>query len=155
AFEKGRVVNYEMILTTKSGEKRVVSWSSANRFDAEGRLLEIIAIGADVTRRKRTEARQVMEHAVTRAIAEGRDAEQTMPQIIETICRTLDWDCGANRYIDPSGKWLLCAAAWHVDVPQIARFIDAARAPVALNPHGLNARALTSKSPQWVRDLST
>jgi len=54
-FEKGPVVNYEMTLTTKTGERRVISWNSVNRFDAEGKLVEIVGIGADITERKRTE----------------------------------------------------------------------------------------------------
>ena len=153
AFEKGRVVNYEMTLTTKSGDKRVVSWSSANRFDERGELLEIIAIGADVTKRKRTEARQAMEHAVTRALAESGGAEQTMPRIIETICTTLGWDCGAERYLDDAGR-VLCGATWTVAVPEIARFIEACRSPVPLNPNGIVGRTLAARAPQWVRDLS-
>jgi signal transduction histidine kinase len=49
------VVNYEMPLVTKHGEERVISWSTANRFTAEGELLEFIGIGTDVSPRKAAE----------------------------------------------------------------------------------------------------
>mgnify|MGYP001564370403 CR=1 FL=1 len=54
-IEKGAVVNYEMPLVTKHGEERIISWSTANRFTAEGELLEFIGIGADVSQRKQAE----------------------------------------------------------------------------------------------------
>jgi PAS domain S-box-containing protein len=54
-FERGRVVNYEMTLTAKSGEKRCVSWNSVNLFDDQDKLVEIIGIGTDITGRKLAE----------------------------------------------------------------------------------------------------
>jgi PAS domain S-box-containing protein len=55
-FEQGNVRDYEMVLTTKSGEKRTIAWNSLNRFDAAGQLVEIIGFGHDVTARKHIEA---------------------------------------------------------------------------------------------------
>ncbi|MBA2734763.1 MAG: response regulator [Acidobacteria bacterium] len=48
-FEHGAVVNYEMELTTKNGEKRCVSWNSVNRLNEHNELVEIIGIGNDIT----------------------------------------------------------------------------------------------------------
>ena len=55
-FGDGPVNDYEMALTAKDGSRRVVSWNSLNRFDGEGRLLEIIGFGHEITKRKRAEA---------------------------------------------------------------------------------------------------
>lgn len=52
-FRKGPVVNYEMTLTTRTGEKRVVSWNTINRCDSKGEVVEIIKIGADITEKKK------------------------------------------------------------------------------------------------------
>ncbi|OQX60555.1 hypothetical protein B5M50_00880 [candidate division KSB1 bacterium 4484_219] len=54
-FERGDVKNYEMTLVTKSGEKRVISWNSVNVRNAQGQVVQIIGIGADVTERKQSE----------------------------------------------------------------------------------------------------
>ncbi len=54
-FQDNEIRNYEMTLTTKSGEHRILSWNSHKRFDAQGRLTEIIGLGTDITERKRTE----------------------------------------------------------------------------------------------------
>ena len=54
-FEQGDVLDYEMVLTTRTGEKCTIAWNSINRFDETGRLVEIIGFGNDVTQRKRAE----------------------------------------------------------------------------------------------------
>ncbi len=60
-LEQGPVRDYEMVLTTKSGEKRTVSWNSLSKFDDAGWLSEFIGFGNDITERKRaeTERRQM------------------------------------------------------------------------------------------------
>jgi PAS domain S-box-containing protein len=54
-FEQSGVINYEMMLTAKSGEKRCVSWNSVNRLNEQGKLIEIIGIGNDITDRRMAE----------------------------------------------------------------------------------------------------
>ena len=55
AFRQGDVRDYEMVLTTKTGAKRTISWNSLNRLGADGRLIEIIGFGNDVTEQKEAE----------------------------------------------------------------------------------------------------
>ncbi len=68
-LELGPVRDYEMVLTTKSGEKRTVSWNSLNKFDDSGFLSELcIGFGNDITERKRaeTERRHMEINCATR-----------------------------------------------------------------------------------------
>ena len=67
-FERGGVVNYEMTLTTKDGEKRSVSWNSGNVVNEPGEVSEVIGIGVDVTERKRSE--EMVREADHRAVEE-------------------------------------------------------------------------------------
>jgi PAS domain S-box-containing protein len=55
-FELGNIRDYEMVLTTKSGEERTIAWNWLNRCNAAGQLVEIIGFGHDVTARKHIEA---------------------------------------------------------------------------------------------------
>lgn len=55
-FQRGDVQDYEMILRTRSGEKRIISWNSFNRLDETGALTEIIGFGNDITARKQAGA---------------------------------------------------------------------------------------------------
>ena len=51
----GSVHDYEMVLTSKQGRKRVISWTSINQHDETGKLVEIVGFGSDVTERKQAE----------------------------------------------------------------------------------------------------
>ena len=54
-FEKENVRNYEMTLTTKEGEKRIVAWNSINHYDEKGEIIEVIGFGNDITERKQAD----------------------------------------------------------------------------------------------------
>lgn len=54
-LKKGNVRDYEMVLTTRSGEKRTIIWNSNNRYDEKEKLVEIICVGNDITERKQAE----------------------------------------------------------------------------------------------------
>jgi PAS domain S-box-containing protein len=59
-IEKGPVRDYEMVLRTKDGLTRTVSWNSLSKFDENGRLAELIGFGNDITERKRAEVERGM-----------------------------------------------------------------------------------------------
>ena len=52
-FQKGDLKDFEMILTNRSGEKRVISWNSLNVHDDNGELVEVIGFGNDITERRK------------------------------------------------------------------------------------------------------
>jgi len=54
-IKKEDVLGYEMNLTIKGGHKRTILWSSINRYDESGELIEIIGVGNDITERKHAE----------------------------------------------------------------------------------------------------
>jgi len=77
-FEKGSgsVTNYDMVLTTKDGSRRTVSWNSVNRFDAEGNLLQIIGIGADITDRRLAEEKLRSEQQLLRRLLNTQERDR-------------------------------------------------------------------------------
>ncbi len=55
-IEKGEIVeDFETIITTKDGEKKIISWHSKRLLDEEGRIVGSVALGRDVTKHKETE----------------------------------------------------------------------------------------------------
>ena len=60
-LQNEKIVDYEMILTTKNKEKRSISWNATNRYDKHHRLLEIIGIGTDITERNQNKL-ELEEH---------------------------------------------------------------------------------------------
>ena len=49
------VLNYELTITNKVGEDRVIRWHTSNLFDEDNRLSEIIGLGKDITDEKARE----------------------------------------------------------------------------------------------------
>jgi diguanylate cyclase (GGDEF)-like protein/PAS domain S-box-containing protein len=58
---RGQVRDHEMTLTTSTGEKRTISWTSLNRYGDQGQLLEIVGMGIDVSEKQRAE--ETLQHA--------------------------------------------------------------------------------------------
>ena len=54
-LKEGSVIEHELLMVTRTGEKRMVAWSFANRFDETGNLVEVIGFGVDLTERKKVE----------------------------------------------------------------------------------------------------
>lgn len=63
-FEANRdVQNYELTITTRDGRDRIIRWHSVNLFDDDGRVVEWIGLGRDITegRAKKIEAQRTAE----------------------------------------------------------------------------------------------
>ncbi|MEM7543253.1 MAG: EAL domain-containing protein [Pseudomonadota bacterium] len=56
----GGVRGHEMVTETANGDERIISWTSVNRYDEFGQVLEVIGIGEDVTDLKASQAE--LEH---------------------------------------------------------------------------------------------
>jgi two-component system cell cycle sensor histidine kinase/response regulator CckA len=56
--EQGPRVNYEMKLRTKDGDIRTISWNSVDHLDENGKLIEVVAFGHDITDRTNAEEEQ-------------------------------------------------------------------------------------------------
>jgi GGDEF domain-containing protein len=69
----------------------------------------------DVTERKRAELRRTLEHNVTRRLAEADTLAAVTPRIIEAICLTMGWDCGARRSWDAGSACFACHETWSAD----------------------------------------
>ena len=72
--EDGDVRDYEMTLTTRDGEKRIISWNSINRLDGNNSISEIIGFGFDVTEKRKAEADLKESEQLFRSVVENAPA---------------------------------------------------------------------------------
>ena len=70
-LKKGDVKDFEMFLTAKNGEKRIISWSSMIRLDKKGQWSDIILFGNDITERRAAEEALIENENRLRRIAEA------------------------------------------------------------------------------------
>ncbi len=86
---QGPVRGFDMVLTTKTGEKRNILWNLASHLDEKGTLIEIICLGNDITERKRAEEelrkhRDHLEELVEeRSLEINRSNKKLLRQITE------------------------------------------------------------------------
>jgi len=123
--------------------------------DASGAVSKVVLVSRDISERKRAEQRERMEHAVTRALAESETLAEAIPRIIQTICETLHWDCGARWSMEERQRVIGCVETWNIHSVPVAGFIAEVR-NVALQPahRGLVGRVWVSGSPHWIPDVS-
>jgi diguanylate cyclase (GGDEF)-like protein/PAS domain S-box-containing protein len=115
----------------------------------------IVAVCSDITERRHLEQRQAMEHAVARLLASAETIGEAMPRVIQTICETLGWDCGARWQMSKPEQVLRCVETWSVVDPAIMEFLAFGRKQ-SLKPSssGLVRRVFVSGGPLWISDIS-
>jgi diguanylate cyclase (GGDEF)-like protein/PAS domain S-box-containing protein len=115
----------------------------------------VVGVRREITQRKLLEQRLVMEHAVTRLLAESESVADAMSRIIQTICETLGWDCGARWQWDGEARVLRCMETWSVPANEVRAFIaESAAQTFEPSTTGLIRRAWSSGEPVWVADVS-
>lgn len=149
---------YADAMTLPNGSPRDVIVCKSSCVSADGALIGLVGSIMDITDQKRTERRMVMEHAVTRVLAEAESLDKVIPTIIETICKTMGWHYGALYRHHRDEGILRCEEMWGVDKPDIREFMAAVgrRSVRADEPgDGIVRRAFRLGKPVWIPDIAT
>ncbi|MGZ8155593.1 MAG: PAS domain-containing protein, partial [Burkholderiales bacterium] len=148
---------YEDVIALPDGARHDAIVCKATCMRTDGRIAGLVGTIIDVTDRKRAERRMAMEHAVTRVLAEAESLDGVVTTIIETICKTLGWHCGALYTYQAEEAVLRCEEMWGVDKPNIREFMAAVRRRIVKvdDPgKGLIRRALGLGKPVWISDIA-
>src|SRR5262249_45852104 len=123
--------------------------------DATGKVVKVVLVSRDISERKHAEQREKMEHAVTRALAESETLGEAIPRIVQTICETLNWDCGARWSMDERKKAITCMETWSIPSEAVAQFITEVR-KLTFQPtnQGLVRQVWMTGTPHWIPDVS-
>jgi PAS domain-containing protein len=104
--------------------------------------------------RKREEQLRMLEHAVSRSLAEADSASAGLTAVIRAVCETERWDCGRYFRVDEIAGVLRFADAWGVPDPAVKRFIELSREITYRPGAGLSGRVWQSGQPLWSNDIS-
>lgn len=108
----------------------------------------------DVTERTIADRREDARHATTRVLAEASTLVEAVPQILQTICESLDWDMGALWSVDPQANVLRCVEVWHAPSVRLAEF-EALTRQITVPPGiGLPGRVWAAGRPAWITDVT-
>ncbi len=120
-IKNNEVRDYEMVLTTRTGEKRTICWNSVNRRDEAGKIYEVIGFGNDITERKQAEAALQQSESKFRALFENaRDAIF----ILDTHGQLVDVNRESCERLQYSRAELLQMKAQDIDVPESAALVQ-------------------------------
>jgi diguanylate cyclase (GGDEF)-like protein/PAS domain S-box-containing protein len=109
----------------------------------------------DINERKQLEHRQTLEHNVTRVTAESETIDDAMPKIIEMVCETFGWDCGAYWRWDKRDRLLRCSNTWSINSTEVVKFmVRSKQRDFAPAPAGLIRRVWSTGEPFWITDVS-
>jgi diguanylate cyclase (GGDEF)-like protein len=126
------------------------------------RSLRTIAIQIGLFyRRKQLEARQGMEHMVTRLLGESETPDEAVPKIIQTICETLGWDYAGHWSLNRKTESVHCCTTWKSARLDAAEFASWSKEKVftlsdltSISRPGHLGRVWASKEPIWIDDVS-
>jgi PAS domain S-box-containing protein len=111
----------------------------------------MLALGfvSDITPRRNDERRLQAEFAVTRVFSESRGSEELIPNLLQALCESLDWDLGEFWHLD--GDALRHRAGWHRPQLDTNDFDALAREMTLSRGMGLAGKAWAVDHAVWVR----
>ena len=125
-FRAGNVVDLEMVVVTRAGERKTLLWNSTSRSGTDGSLEAIVAFGLDISERKRGEesARRLAAEQTARAQAEAaEDRAALVADASRVLGSSFDYEAGLARVADlvvPAlADW--CAVDMVVDGEELRR----------------------------------
>lgn len=154
---------YEVQYCAPQADGRLLWMEGRGRalFDARGKPIGMRGTCMDITKRKAAEekSRRVRnylccEHAIGRILAGAASLPDAAPQILETLCKTFDWDVGSLWLVDRQAMLLRCAEFWHAPEIGVAQFEEACRHMAFPSGVGLPGRVWSTGKRAWIRDVS-
>lgn len=111
----------------------------------------IVGVGRDISEQKQNQQQQAMEYTVTLLLAKSETLEDVVPKIIQTVCETLGWDCGACWHWDRSAQILTRGESWSAASSDLSAFVSMGkqRPPASIMPE-LIQRVWSTGEPLWI-----
>ncbi|HUI98993.1 MAG TPA: PAS domain-containing sensor histidine kinase, partial [Usitatibacter sp.] len=115
---------YDAVIAAAGGARRETTYYKATFRRPDGRVGGLIGTIIDNTDVKLGARHREMEHAVTRVLSEAETGSEALARVLQTICTSLGWACGANWRWDEPAQVLRCNETWHIDNPEVADYIN-------------------------------
>jgi two-component system, sensor histidine kinase and response regulator len=97
---------------------------------------------------------QLILYETARALAESPTLEEAAPRMLEMICRTLGWHCGAIWEVNRPRKQMRCVGTWNIPGRQLDDFTTATLNMTLSRGVGLPGRVWKDRAPAWIPDVT-
>ena len=157
AAEEGIHAGFSFPIRTSTQLYGVMEFFSREIQEPDQDLLKMFAaIGSEIglfIERKRAEQRLAAHHAVTMVLAEAQSFADASPQILQAICKNLDWEMGAIWKINQARNVLECAEVWQTPQARASAFESKSLELTLARGIGLPGRVWESGTPAWITDV--
>jgi PAS domain S-box-containing protein len=144
----------EVISRTKSGETRNIELSAFAMKNSAGIPLCYVGIKRDITERKRTEQRLILQYAVSGILSKSIDFVESTNKLLQTVGENLSWDLGALWRVDRREEVMRCVGVWHAPKVQVTEFEALSRGTAFVKGVGLPGRIWASGEPAWIPNVA-
>jgi len=162
--------NVETICHTKKGSRVVLSFScsiiqpTASQTQSLEAQNEFIYLGRDVTKSHYAHQRLVAQSSISKVLSETNSLQEALPQLIQGICVSLDWDIG--EFWQPHCAWmplqlsrqdmeLRCESLWTRSLLDTKDWSEIRRAARIPNGKSWVGQAWSKKQSIWLTDVSS
>ena len=114
---------------------------------------QYLFLARDITERKRRDERAMVQHAITRIMAEASSVDEATPKILKALCECLACDVGVAWRMDREAGLLRCADVWRMPSVEAAQFETATRAATYRLGSGLPGKVWASRTPLCVPNV--
>jgi len=155
--QRGATANSQGRFRHKDGSWRWIEAVRNNLLD-EPSVQAIVVNYRDTTQRVRAEQRLAAQYAVVRCLAASDTLADAVPQILQAICESLEWDQGEAWSVlwnaDLQANVLRCVGTWHPPSASFPEFEAVARQIEFAPGVGLPGRVWASGEPAWIPDVT-
>ncbi|OCQ95769.1 adenylate/guanylate cyclase [Nostoc sp. MBR 210] len=154
---------FEVVCRKKTGEKILVAFSCTVMQRKNEVLEDIIYIGRDITNRQRREQRNIAQYQITRILSESPSIQKVIPEILQAICQSLEWDVGelwtASEYIttdvpaENDDAILRCVEMWTSRLISAREFKAVTWQTTYLPNVGLPGQIWSRSSALWIKNI--
>ncbi|MCP9472491.1 MAG: PAS domain S-box protein [Nitrospira sp.] len=109
----------------------------------------------DITDRRKAERRLAAQYAVTRVLSVATSLQEAVPQIMEAVGGSLEWDLGFFWKVDAQSGVLRPLHQWRAPSCDPEEFVKATEGLVFQRGEGVPGRIWERGFPIWVRDVMT
>jgi PAS domain S-box-containing protein len=145
---------YESYWLIKDGSRRLIAWNNTILPDYQGDVEYIVATGIDISESKRAEQHLKAQYVTTRILAESNTIKEVLPQIMQGICETLEWDLSEIWMVDQQVNILFLFDTWYKVSMEMQEFEILSQQTTFASGIGLPGRVWATAEPIWITDVT-
>lgn len=123
--------------------------------DKNNNLAGFVLMSQDITERRLAERRLSTQYAVTRILAGSSTISEATPQLLQSICKSVEWELGEMWRLDTAINLLRWDGIWHLPGLDISGFEETSKETLFSKGVGLPGRVWASGQPAWITDIVT